>query len=500
MLVIRLFWLQAALVMAQLPTLEDVLAVGGGDSSEVAAPVQSEEATPSVSLEDLVGGPVPSAAATNDSPDINLDDVTGPTDVLDLGEAAPVIVADPPITSTQDAVSVPAPVSVDPVVETSAAQVPAPQPTSEPTPVTEEAPPPPPPVIIPAPDQQDDDEETTQEPIAAPTPAPAPVPVPVPAPESSAAAAPAPQPSDEPAPAPASSAAAATAPEVTNGAGVFVPPAPASSEAAAPEESSDNDNLNPQPESTAPAGAAPTNVPADAQATSPPSSDSSNSNPQEPILTLVTAADSTFLSVFTPPAPTGVLAAIQDADNSNSDPIPVTAGTDLNLGTLPTNSPGSNSNNANPNSNGPFESPDGDVSDGIVRTQVESNGLSTSTKIGLGVGLGVGSVVLLVVVVYIMWHRRMASGREPDFEYAKKSHHHKRSGSKSSDVEKGGMGFDQRQKLDWESEHDVAFDFGFGVKRGVSARKKAAEEGGVEGVLAGTGGGGGVGVAVGDRR
>ncbi|KAK4222893.1 hypothetical protein QBC38DRAFT_447851 [Podospora fimiseda] len=497
MLVIRLFWLHAMLVMAQQPTLEDVLAVGAGEdnaNAEIASPVQSDGPAPSISLEDLVGDPTPSTTATTDeSSDINLEDVTGPIDALDLGEATPVAVQDPPIAPTQDAVSFSAPASVEPVVETSAAEPPAPQLTSEPVPVTVEVPP----VVVPAPNDEDEqedlDDEDSQAPVAAPTPAQTPVPISAPAPESSPAAVPAPQPSDGPAPAPVSSAAPVPASEATGGAGVFVPPAPASSEAATPEESSpNNDDSQPEPTAASPTNApAESPVPAGAETTSPPAAVSSD--PEEPFLTLVTSPGSTFLSLFTPPAPTGVLAAIQDDDESNSSPA-AEIGTDNNISPVSTDSPKSPDDDAN--SNGTLDAPDDSSGTGLVRTQVEPKGLTTSTKIGLGVGLGVGSVVLLVVVVYIMWHRRMASGREVEFEYAESyTGKHKRGGSKGSDLEKG-VGIDERQKLDWESEHDVAFDFGF-VKRDVSVKKKAAEEGSVEGVLAGTEG---VGVAIGDRR
>lgn len=474
MLVIRFIWLQAALVMAQLPTLDDVLAIGGGDdasNSEVAAPVQSQEVVvPSVSLEDLLA-PDASAAATNENSGPNLiDDLTSPTGILDLGEAAPATSADPQVVPTSEAVSVPAPESVEPVVETSAAALPAPQSTAEPTPVTEQGPP----VLVPDLDQEDeeeDEENSADEIVQQPVASAAPAPNPVAAPESSAAAA-----------LPASSA------EATNGgAGVFVPPAQASSAAPAPEESGS------QPQSTAPAALV---LPQTTTAPTPAASEAV----QEPILTLVTSPESTFLSVFVPPSPTQVLAALDNPDFPSSIALRVSTDPNGLVVPLPTNS-ASLDPNSNPNGGDPLSAPDDSSNPDSDPSRPgggssDSDSLPMSTKIGLGVGLGVGSIVLVVIVVYILWKKRMAGGGgEPRWEDASSgSSSHKKSGS---DVEKGaGMGFDARQKLDWESEHDVAFDFGFGgpPKREVSLKKKAEVEGGVEGVLAGVSG---VGVAVG---
>ncbi|KXX79721.1 hypothetical protein MMYC01_203776 [Madurella mycetomatis] len=160
---------------------------------------------------------------------------------------------------------------------------------------------------------------------------------------------------------------------------------------------------------------------------------------------------STFMSVFIPPAPTAANAAIQAGDgNTDNDP---------NSSPPPDNDNSNDGDNNGNNNNGdtnPFSQPNENNLD-TTNTQAttsgaEDQGMPLGTKIGVGVGVGAGSIVLVVVATWLLWRRRMRrQGRVADAEEPPT--------------------LQDRQKLDWESEHDVAFDFG--VMRGASMRGRA---------------------------
>jgi hypothetical protein len=156
-----------------------------------------------------------------------------------------------------------------------------------------------------------------------------------------------------------------------------------------------------------------------------------------------TASGSAGMSVFVPPSPTGGVAAIDGVNNlssdpgSNTDPFQTTpnpntledssentaTGLDGAAGTANTTRTGTNSN---PNA----LSSDSDI--------------PLPTKIGIGVGVGAGTILLVVVITVFLWKRRMA-----------------RHGPPSHDSERGTSPTPQdKAKMDFESEHDVAFDFG----------------------------------------
>ncbi|KAK4188118.1 hypothetical protein QBC35DRAFT_531952 [Podospora australis] len=507
MLVIHVLWLQAALAMAQLPTLNDLLdgegVVGRQDEGSVAVPAideqpiaSAEEAVPSApGLLDLIGTdaavPVPTIASTDESiPDAITDPIIGSTDILDVGEEAPVtsvdVVEEPPVTP----IPVPEPTPVETVAETPAPEVvvqPPELPTPEPTPVTEQAPPPPPPLPVPvAVDEQEEEVQQPVEEITVPSPAPAPDPVvvpdPVPEPDADVVEVTPPAPIAVP----ATSEAAVPSPEVTapaadEGADVFVPPAaasptqdtaaatsPATSPATAPPPSTDSDTDNDNSDSSA--DAAIRTATASPDSTSGPSSGSNDeeslpitapvetintpatptAEAQEPVLTLVTTDGSTFMSVFIPPAPTQAIAVIQGTGFPSSD-------------SSSSSGDSSSPDNSRINTDGPYvDTVDPDSPSSPPTRASNSSGLSTETKIGVGAGLGVGSVVLAVVVTYLLWHKRMGSG---PFRRRSAKKGHKRGGS---DLEKGGSGtlsVEEKQKLDWESEHDMPFDFGFPRER-----------------------------------
>jgi hypothetical protein len=160
-----------------------------------------------------------------------------------------------------------------------------------------------------------------------------------------------------------------------------------------------------------------------------------------------------------PPSPTGRVAVIDGADNNlNTNPA---SGTGT---SSPSNNPnsdsdttldGTNANNANtaltgtntntdPNNTNPDLAGNSTAEKGTQSS--DTSGLSMPTKIGIGVGAGAGTVLLVVVLILVLWKRRM--GRGPP--------------SVMGDSERGGGSPtpQEKAKMDWESEHDVAFDFG----------------------------------------
>jgi hypothetical protein len=146
------------------------------------------------------------------------------------------------------------------------------------------------------------------------------------------------------------------------------------------------------------------------------------------------------MSVFVPPSPTGAVAAVDGTDNNlssnnpNTDPFVQSPDGTTADGT--TTNPGSNNNN----SNSPQSNSAGGGGGG--------GDLPLPTKIGIGVGVGGGTVVLVVAITFLLWKRRMGHN----------SHNHGH--GRDSDSEMGGRTPQEKAKLDWESEHDVAFDFG----------------------------------------
>ncbi|KAK4173155.1 hypothetical protein QBC36DRAFT_303893 [Triangularia setosa] len=411
MLVIHILWLQAALAMAkaQLPALDDLL---GEDNTVTEEPAGSEEGGLVPGLQDLIGGVGPVPTVVDDI----VDTLPGPTDILDSVAGAPATTA-PGEEEVATPEPVPAPVptgeEAPAVEETPAVETPAPEPTPEEPPVAQ----------LPEPEVEEPAvEEPTPalapSPDAIPVPAPAPIATPDPASEQQDAE---PAPNTLPTPSPLS--------DVNSGAGgVALLPLPS------PPSSQD--------------GATPTPVPTPAPTTNEETANTS------PFLTLVTPANgSPFISVFVPPQPTQVNAVIDDTDTNIPPPPPSTSDTTNPL----TNTNLSPSDNDNPLADLPAPS--------TSATPSIESGIPLSTKIGVAAGLGAGSLILLIVMIYIMWHKRM--GNSPF------SRGHKRSGSAGSntsrDLESGhqrhnnsGLPVQERQKLDWESEHDVAFDFGFG--------------------------------------
>ncbi|KAK4671730.1 hypothetical protein QC764_608220 [Podospora pseudoanserina] len=283
MLVIRFFWLQAALAMAQLPTLDDLL---GGDSNGVEEPAGSDGGGLVPGLQDLIDAvPVPTVA----------DDIVGalpdPTEILDG-------VIGPPetITPDEEAVATPEP-------------TPSPMPAEEESPAVEETP------VVEAPTAEPTPEESTAPVVQVPVPVaeipaveePTPAPAPAPSPEPSPGPAPVPAPiviADPPAeqedpepvpsPAPAPDVPPAPSPDADSGAGGAV--------------------LLPLPSLPADTTAAPASTPAPTTTADQPANTS-------PFLSLVTPANgSPFMSVFTPPQPTQVNAVVDDEATDSSSP------------------------------------------------------------------------------------------------------------------------------------------------------------------------------------
>ena len=185
------------------------------------------------------------------------------------------------------------------------------------------------------------------------------------------------------------------------------------------------------------------------------------------------------MSVFVPPSPTGRVAVIDGADNNlNTSPSSGTGTTSPNNNPNPNQSDTTLSDNPTGNANtaltggtgtgtGSNTNPD-DLSDATAEKGIQSSdasGLSLPTKIGIGVGAGAGTILLVVVLILVLWKRRM--GRGPP--------------SVMGDSERGGSPTPQEKaKMDWESEHDVAFDFG-GFFRERAGSGQGSGGGGAEG-------------------
>ena len=171
------------------------------------------------------------------------------------------------------------------------------------------------------------------------------------------------------------------------------------------------------------------------------------------------------MSVFVPPSPTAAVAALDGAsnlgtstssgDNANSNTDPFTQNLPPSADTEDDSS-ASSSSSSNPN--------DSTTTGAGGNSTTNNKGIQSSTelplptKIGIGVGMGAGAILLVVVVVFVLWKKRMGGKRR----------------SRSGGAGDGGGGFEydperdsavqhtpqEKAKMDFESEHDVAFDFG----------------------------------------
>jgi hypothetical protein len=185
------------------------------------------------------------------------------------------------------------------------------------------------------------------------------------------------------------------------------------------------------------------------------------------------------MTVFVPPSPTGgALAAIDGTGNTfNSSPDTNNQNTDPFTQASPDNSNNPNQDNSDPttpdNNNNP-------TTDGTNPPQNKSiqptDTMPLPTKIGIGIGVGAGSLLLVAAAVWLLWKKRMARRRARDDDDMLRG-----------DVERGASPTPQEKaKLDFESEHDVAFDFGGFFRERGGRRGAAAAAGG------GAGGDGGV--------
>lgn len=164
------------------------------------------------------------------------------------------------------------------------------------------------------------------------------------------------------------------------------------------------------------------------------------------------------MSVFVPPSPTGAVAAVDGVSNlGGSANTNSPSGNNANSNTDPftQSSPGSSNANSNTNANNSNSNTgngdgDGDESSSEEGIHSPTADLPLATKIGVGVGIGAGSIILVVLVTWVLWKRRMGSRRSY------------RSGDDSDSMMERGMSPtpQEKAKMDFESEHDVAFDFG----------------------------------------
>ncbi|KAK4100802.1 hypothetical protein N658DRAFT_496891 [Parathielavia hyrcaniae] len=402
MLVIRVLWLQVALVAAQLLDLNGTL----GDGNRSSTPGVEEQVSPEA------GSAGDAAAGSGGVLDPVLDAVIGPTGILDNNNAAAPTseeAQNPPAATTE----------AESTVAESAAETPAsaptPEPTSEPSPepspATEQAPP--------APTTNSPDNQQQEQPALVPVPllpeAPG-TPGPAPAPASSAAGEPAASSADSTVPSPSASSAQGT---------------------------SFQEIIGP--------------VPLPTTATLSPPAEGQPLASGDPILRIITASGSTFKSILVPATPTGAVGVIDrpnelgsDPSNSNTDPFQ----------TSPEPNPAedaSNNNNNNAGTGGSDSAPNttGEGTDTDTTTNNTNNNnpnppseIPLPTKIGIGVGLGAGSVVAVVLATILFWKRRMSRRRRGP-------------PSATADSERGASPTPQdKAKMDVESEHDVAFDFG----------------------------------------
>ncbi|KAK4126369.1 hypothetical protein N657DRAFT_643157 [Parathielavia appendiculata] len=409
MLVIRVLWLQAALATAQLLDLNGTLGGGNGSST----PTVEDEVAPGAdgpgdSLDGLAGD---AGAGSGGILDPVLDAVIGPTKRLGNNEgpaATSVQAQNPPVTTIAEPASEPEPTVVEPATETPApaptlelAPAPVPEPTSELRPV--------PSTVI----EQVPSVQTTKPPAEQQQQQPALAPIPVP--ETST--------TPEPALVRASSAAAAPASSPADSTVIQIP-SPSASPA---QGTSFREIIAPVPVSTTARPSPPTEEQA--------------SPSGEPILMLITASGSTFMSVFVPPSPTGAVAAIDGANDLSSGPN--NGDTDP-FQTSPESDPDENGNNTNAGLGGGTAS-------NTTRAGTDSrdtndrapSDIPLPTRIGIGIGVGAGSILTVVIITVVFWKRRMSRHGPP------------------SDSERGMSPTPQdKAKMDVESEHDLAFDFG----------------------------------------
>ncbi|KAL2261625.1 hypothetical protein VTK26DRAFT_3744 [Humicola hyalothermophila] len=482
MLAIRLFWLQAVLVTAQLVDLEGVLGREGAASSTAVEEAGAKETAPPPTSSNIIVSDGFSAAAEGIldpalDPVLESTGLSGEDDAV-ASETSSAEDRQPPATSAPEPTPDPEPTSVESVVETAAPESTpeptpelTPEPKTEPAPVTEQAPPPPPtplPTSVqPQPEEQQQPKEKQQE---------QPANVPVSTPESSTA----------PAPPPATNSPAPVAPEpsVSSASPAVVPASSATSGTAPP---------SPAASSVQSEQAAPTTGPGNADpATTTLEPAASSSDEPTAIPVLITASGSTFMSVFIPPSPAAVL---------NGNIIDTSGGDDSGMGdianadTNPFSDGGRVNNNNNNNNNDPSSpsspsdpnSPNPEINNTVSKGNdadngdVEEEALPLSTKIGVGVGVGAGTVVLVVALTWLLWRRRMRKGRADG-----------RSSSSRGDLEATARTPEEKAKMDWESEHDVAFDFGAFLRRATSRGGESVRSGGGIGGAVSDGGDGNV--------
>ncbi|KAJ4287836.1 hypothetical protein N0V88_007546 [Collariella sp. IMI 366227] len=198
------------------------------------------------------------------------------------------------------------------------------------------------------------------------------------------------------------------------------------------------------------AGAAPLEELATSQA---PTSETSS-----PIATKSPESSSPSLTLINPSATT--LTPIPTSTSTNKDSI-AALDADSNL----SSSPNPDSDSIDPNSNtDPFSDPsianNPDTPD-TNNNSISSDSLPLSTKIGVGVGVGVGTLLLGALLTFCIWKRRMGRGPPKLSNYDNyNTYSSSISSSVSGDVEGAATPPQEKAKLDFESEHDVAVDFG----------------------------------------
>ena len=429
MLVIRLLWFQAALAVAQLADMAAVPGEGAAaDTSAVDVLEESATPIPEPDLDKLVG----SELSTDEGLSGTLDAVVEPT-------VAPKVVGnpeEPTTTSTEEqdplATTPPEPAepAVDPgstqeeIVEESSMAVPVP----EPAPTQEGSP------AVRTKEQelpiQTGSEQQLQE---QPTPEPTVLPIPITVPANpDLLTLPAANPSTDSDLAPIASPSRTAS---INEPSAELPQIPAAPKSTSSLTTAQQPNAPTQPERLKASEGGPV-----------------------PTMTGIVASTSDLMFGFVPPVPTGPVAAVdgagtQDLSSLSSIPgISATTSTTVNTSTKarPSTLPGSWNDSVSEHT---------DLADAQPELQPNSEGetrLPMSTKIGIAIGVAGGVVVLLATAVWVLWRRRMRRGGE-DREQGGKN-----------DVEKNGGCFtpEERQKMDWESNHDVEFDFSMFLKRG----------------------------------
>jgi hypothetical protein len=175
------------------------------------------------------------------------------------------------------------------------------------------------------------------------------------------------------------------------------------------------------------------------------------------------------MSVFVPP---GVAAAVNVGTTSldvNGVPIP-TAGPSPD-GSVAQDIPAAPNTNTDANP---------DLSNGQVTQEEQGGGMPMGTKIAVGVAGGAGGVMVLVVVLYVFWKRRMRRSAW------RKKLEGPGSGEAKFNVAGSTSGSSEGGKVEWVETrgHDVTFDFGFEKEeariahgRGASASGFSAKSG-----------------------